>query len=183
MENKYDVLSKYNDDKKVTIYGKNHQILYDEITKHVRGTDVIDVGCGYGHLLELIYNMDDVHSLHGVDPFFEEIFIESIKDKIIYKQQSIETLDFDVKFDTIICTEVIEHIPYVITSKFLPKNFLKHLNPKGRIIVSTPRRRLSKCDICIYNKDKFLKMFKDRKYHFNEIKAGGWLIFILDMED
>jgi SAM-dependent methyltransferase len=80
------------------------------ITTEIRGTTVLDVGCGTGFLLDHLKRARPELALTGVDFIIEDGTRRRHPD-IRFEQAAIEKLPFaDGAFDTVICTHVLEHI-------------------------------------------------------------------------
>lgn len=111
------------------------------ILDHVVGERILDVGCtGGSHKAdipsELHIALNETHKLViGIDIDEEHIdimFENGYKNAMVADAQ---TFSFDEPFDTIVAGELIEHLSE--PAKFL-SNCWEHLNPSGRLILSTP---------------------------------------------
>ena len=108
----------------------------DEVLKQIswKGKKVIDVGCGTG---EFAYEAAKKGALvKGIDFSSEAIK----KAKKFYQHKNLEYIcaeatDIKGKFDVIVSIGTIEHLDNPL--EMLLK-FKKHLNPKGKIITTTP---------------------------------------------
>lgn len=126
---------------------------------------IIDVGCGNGYfantLLKLGYNA------YGTDASVKGIKIarEASPDRFFVQDLSTDQLPAelqDVPFDTIISTEVIEHL--YDPAGFI--NFCKQaLKGKGEIIITTPYHG--------YIKNLMLSVFNKWDAHMNPLWHGG----------
>lgn len=113
-----------------------------EIVRIITGTKnsgrVLDLGCGEGHILKML---PDSYEKYGVD------ISESALNLIIERDISVKLCNlnkdfpFDIKFDFIICSEVLEHLER--PSNVL-KNVKKHLTKDGLFLVTTPNVTLWK---------------------------------------
>lgn len=99
---------------------------------------ILDLGCGNGHLANFL--IDQGYNVYGTDGSAQGIAIARQKrpDRFFLQDLSTGSLPDDLKsisFDTIISTEVIEHL-------YDPEDFIefcKNILPKnGEIIISTP---------------------------------------------
>ena len=107
---------------------------YQAIKPYLSG-DILDLGCGYGHLLALLspdqgYLGVDVHpkviarmqELHPTRTFFQ-------------CDLDRETLSLGRTFDTVVMLAIIEHLAN-------PDNLIgslrEHLKPGGRVVLTTP---------------------------------------------
>ena len=96
------------------------------------GGSLLEIGCGYGYLLEEAEPFFDLRT--GTDLSQEAVNqAKKSADKIYLG--GIEQLPKESRFDYIIANQVIEHIYNPI--KFTQK-LVQHLNPNGTIIFSTP---------------------------------------------
>jgi 2-polyprenyl-3-methyl-5-hydroxy-6-metoxy-1,4-benzoquinol methylase len=98
--------------------------------------NVLDVGCGDGYLASQISQKFEVI---GIDISREAVKVAKNKNpKMDFIVASCTDIPFpDNSFDTVVASEVIEHINYDDGKNFL-KEARRALNRQGRIIVSTP---------------------------------------------
>jgi SAM-dependent methyltransferase len=96
------------------------------------GGTLLEIGCGYGLLLEEAKGFFSVR----VGTEFSSRAIEQARPRVeqIY-EGGVEQIPPDRKFDCIVATHVIEHIYQPLI--FL-RELAKHLNPCGKIIIATP---------------------------------------------
>lgn len=121
-----------------------HQMRFQAIVDKIKGRSVVDVGCAYGHSTKIMKGMTKGLSWTGVE-FFEPNITEGKKlfknFKLVYCPE--DTLDLETalgkKFDTVICSEVFEHVKRHV---LLMKRLLAIA--KKRIIITTP---------CVYVND------------------------------
>ena len=107
--------------------------LMGNLRKHdLTGGELLDVGCGYGFLLEEATEF--FQSRTGLEFSHEAAAIASSKADRVY-EGGLEQLPADKKFDCIIATQVIEHIYDPLT--FLRK-LAGHTKPGGKIVLATP---------------------------------------------
>lgn len=111
--------------------------LHDKIIELIPSNpqNILDVGCGSGVLLNKIRNINK-HTVTGTDLSEEAVRIVNEKLKLECFVGSITNLKVeDNSYDTIICSEVIEHL----YSEDLEKAFSELVRvSKDRIIISTP---------------------------------------------
>ncbi|MBD1392913.1 class I SAM-dependent methyltransferase [Mucilaginibacter glaciei] len=130
-----------------------------------KNTCILDLGCGNGflvnHLISLGYN------IYGTDASEKgiEIARRLNPDRFFLQDLSIDNLPYElraVKFDTIISTEVIEHL-------YDPEEFISFcknaLNNVGEIIISTPYHG--------YLKNLLLSLFNKWDEHMSPLWLGG----------
>ena len=134
-----------------------------------KNTCILDLGCGNGylvaHLLSLGYNA------YGTDASAEGIAIakKANPDRFFIQDLSTGKLPGELqglKFDTIISTEVIEHL-------YDPAGFVdfckKAINSKGDVIISTPYHG--------YLKNLALTIFDKWDAHHDPLWPGGHIKF------
>jgi 2-polyprenyl-3-methyl-5-hydroxy-6-metoxy-1,4-benzoquinol methylase len=141
-----------------------HQMRFQSIVDKIKGRSVVDVGCAYGHSTKIMKGMTKGLSWTGVE-FYEPNIIDGKKlfknFKLVYCPE--DTLDLEKalkkKFDTVICSEVIEHVQrHVLLIKRLMKI------AKKRIIMTTP---------CVYVNDPgHLRIYDDKMIHNLMAKCG-----------
>lgn len=110
------------------------------------GDEILDVGCGSGVLIEKISKWNGNLKLTGIDIAETEVK----KATNLYPQHTFKTLNFErdtyrnKKFDGIICSEVIEHIP---NDEIFLQNIYKNLKEGGFLYITTqsgPRYRMDR---------------------------------------
>jgi len=110
-----------------------------EVTKFCSGKCAIDIGCGVGILTQRLAPL--FQSLVGIDGSPQKILYAQKNNQspnIIYKCVLFKDFRPDCQFDTIIMTNVLEHI----RNRFQFLNHIKKwLSPKGRIIVTVPNAK------------------------------------------
>ncbi len=127
------------------------------ITKNGLKGSLLDVGCGFGRLLLKFSQYFDL--LYGVEPDRErfEVCKKNItewgmEEKVRLYNGTVDMLEDKLRFDVILCSHVVQHIPEQ-TSRQLLKALRKLLKDNGLLIVST-----SHSDT---DKDIFLKNYID----------------------
>jgi 2-polyprenyl-3-methyl-5-hydroxy-6-metoxy-1,4-benzoquinol methylase len=100
---------------------------------------VLDVGCGFGNLLNLISAQYPEASLLGTDFSESKIYhLKGIYSNIDFKVHNIYDA-LEGTFDLIICTEVLEHLLY--PRKALVR-LVEALNSNGKAFITVPNGRL-----------------------------------------
>ncbi len=101
---------------------------------------ILDAGCGEGHLLEKIYNLNPKHLLFGFD--ITKVALESAKKRVPkakFSLQDLTKLNISKEyFDIIICQDVLEHIQ---DYKKVILNLSNLLKKEGIIIISYPNEK------------------------------------------
>jgi 2-polyprenyl-3-methyl-5-hydroxy-6-metoxy-1,4-benzoquinol methylase len=109
-----------------------------------QGSRVLDFGCGRGSLAIALAQLG-AHVV-GVDysphaiKFAQQLkarFPKEIQSRVTYYQMSMEVLNFNSEFDTIVLNQVFEHLRNWELELLLGK-FRQALKPDGAIVISTP---------------------------------------------
>ena len=106
-----------------------------EIHKNIKGMEIIDVGCGNGYLLKSLFKKK-------LNLFASDVKIFSTNKKefkklnIKYKEEQINDIKYKKKFDTVICTHVLEHILEIEEAYKKLIKLTKH-----RLIIVIPKER------------------------------------------
>jgi len=141
------------------------------------GDRVLDLGCGEGrHALGIMAELESLQ-IFGIDLSFKDLnTAQSRKQDLpqqsatVFAQADGKQLPFaDASFDTIICSEVLEHI--IDYAAFL-NEIQRVLKPEGQLIVSVPRYWPEK--ICWKLEKAYYKVEGGhvRIFKFNELKAA-----------
>lgn len=134
------------------------------------GKNVIDVGCAYGYVLELLHSLG--YDCYGTD--YSEYAISKARTilpsdvqlKVANSQQMAPCDLFGVKFDLAILMEVLEHLP---NSYDLLKNIYMSLNPGGWLLITTPNLFL-----CKLRRDLWGDTIYDEPAHINLKASWVW---------
>ena len=128
-------------------------------------TCILDVGCGNGYLVN--YLIEKGYNAYGTDASEKGITIakQTNPDRFFVQDLSTDKLPLELqhlKFDTVIATELIEHL-------YDPEDFVifckQALHGKGEIILSTPYHG--------YLKNLALSLFNKWDTHLNPLWLGG----------
>ena len=108
----------------------------------LKGSRVLDLGCGGGLLCEAMANSGA--DVFGIDASLKTIEIAKKHAneqnlKIEYENTDIESFKYKEKFDAVICFELIEHVP---NPNELIKQISKLIKPNGKLFLSTINRNL-----------------------------------------
>jgi 2-polyprenyl-3-methyl-5-hydroxy-6-metoxy-1,4-benzoquinol methylase len=130
---------------------------------------ILDLGCGNGYLVN--YLVSEGYNAYGTDASAKGIAIakQIHPDRFFVQDLTTEELPVqlqNLQFDTIIATEVIEHL-------YDPQGFIdfckRTLNDKGEVIISTPYHG--------YLKNLILSVFNKWDGHLAPIWRGGHIKF------
>lgn len=158
----------YHDDKPGHIFNYLQAPLLSLLDKS-KNQCILDLGCGNGYLVN--YLISQGYNVFGTDASSEGITIARQTNPERFFIQDISTGKLpqelqNFKFDTIISTEVIEHL-------YDPEGFIRFcrqaLNGKGEIILSTPYHG--------YLKNLMLSLFNKWDSHLGSTWLGGHIKF------
>ncbi len=134
-----------------------------------KGRCILDLGCGNGHLVN--YLLKQGYNAYGTDASENGIAIakQEHPDRFFVQDLSTDELPEQlqkIKFDTVISTEVIEHL-------YNPEGFIdfckKALQQNGELIISTPYHG--------YLKNLMLSIFNKWDSHLGPTWHGGHIKF------
>ncbi|HPJ36329.1 MAG TPA: class I SAM-dependent methyltransferase [Spirochaetota bacterium] len=107
------------------------------------GSSVLDIGCGSGRDMALLSSMG--YDVYGVDPS-PEMLEEAIRSypglqgRIVTGYLPSDIPWFDRKFDCVLCSAVLMHIPDESLEK-AARTIRESLNEDGRLLISVPLKR------------------------------------------
>jgi 2-polyprenyl-3-methyl-5-hydroxy-6-metoxy-1,4-benzoquinol methylase len=103
--------------------------------EHVTGNDILDAGCGEGITLEKLVNLFPEARVVGIDTEPENIGI-CTKHGLPVQEGSVYEIPFaDASFDTVLFSEVIEHLD---TPEEALTEIRRVLKPGGRVVIIFP---------------------------------------------
>jgi 2-polyprenyl-3-methyl-5-hydroxy-6-metoxy-1,4-benzoquinol methylase len=143
--------------------GVSSEVIYNTIIETLRargaGGSCLDFGAGQGALLELLDRTGWFSSLAGVDLMGGP---PSLRQKVSWTTQDLNLpLDFaGNRFDTVISSEVIEHLE---NPRAVFREFYRVLKPGGILVISTPNQESIRSKISLLTKGHF-DQFRDRDY-------------------
>jgi 2-polyprenyl-3-methyl-5-hydroxy-6-metoxy-1,4-benzoquinol methylase len=108
----------------------------------IQNITILDLGCGRGWLTSLLSTYGNVVGIEPVKPVFE--YAKKLFPKINFicgTSKDLLKLDNYQKYDLIVASEVIEHIPDKYKTEFI-EDISKLLNQKGYLIITTPRKEI-----------------------------------------
>ena len=145
-----------------------HQPMLDLLSKD-KNRCILDLGCGNGHLVKFL-NAEG-YNAYGTDASEDGIAIAKAENPDRFFLQDLSTGKLpvelqNIKFDTVISTEVIEHL-------YDPQGFVDFckqvLGDKGEVIISTPYHG--------YLKNILLSVFDKWDKHHSPTWHGGHIKF------
>jgi len=156
-------------------YNKLHK-RFDFIMNHIKGSSIIDVGCGMGLTPFLLVQRDDIKFVAGID-IQQEVLNEAIQnvrsDKVKFYRCEAESLPFvDNIFDTVVITETLEHVKDVNKTLLEACRVMKN---NGNIIITVPNKgRIGKnkgpwSHVRVFNKKILLEIANQ---YFKCVKIG-----------
>lgn len=117
-----------------------HKVMTELVLGHTpAGGRVLDIGCGLGHLLELIHDADPTLQLTGADSFPDCVARTQERVPAARAVQVPEDrLDFENlgdEFDTCIMAHSLEHMMRPADAVL---EVLSHIKPKGHLVLAVP---------------------------------------------
>jgi SAM-dependent methyltransferase len=104
------------------------------------GRDLLDVGCGFGWF-ELVALDQGVRSIVGIEPSEADLATARkhvVDERVAFRVgQALELPFADESFDTVVCWEVLEHLPPDTEQRAFDE-FRRVLRPGGALYLSTP---------------------------------------------
>ena len=130
-------------EKLINVKNFTYRIILGVINSHISSFSnktILDIGCGAGTISLYLANQGaniigiDI-SRKAIDSCKKSAKALKLKDRTQFICNTIEQIKFRRKFDLIICSEIIEHIP---NDKAFLKRVYKLLKNNGLLILSTP---------------------------------------------
>lgn len=145
---------------------ERYKIRFKKIVDNVKGPKVLDVGCGGGLTPSLLKDREDIKEIHGVD--LQKSILEDARKyvdsaKVTFHHGFAEEVDqlFEPEtFDTVVATEVIEHVSSVDDTLKAISGVLKS---DGRVILSCPiNNRINELHVRSITEDFFNEYVTER---------------------
>lgn len=154
-----------------------HQVRERLVRLAIQPTDVLDVGCGSGHLLVEVKNIFPAARLQGVDFSPESIRVaRRLNPALEFNVMSI----FDVEqlhrqFDLILCTEVIEHLEEADRAV---EKLVAVCRPGGTIVITAPhgRRDTFAGHFNFWTPESFCREFRAMKPEVEEFESYLFIV-------
>ena len=159
---------------------KKHKIRFEVCAKNCRGNTFVDVGCAFGHsIIEMKkYREGD---WFGID-FFPDVE-NKVKQynpdlQVYYSPNYYMLKNIGQRFDSVICSEVLQHVEEHSETLFLKELF--NLTKRKLIITIQKIERIGN-DSRVYKKEEVADMFKNIDHGKLTIEEGGpfWYVFIM----
>jgi|SRR5688572_4394486 len=132
------LLTEYIDNARIAFYKEVVELIKSKI-KFSENQTIADVGCGTGHLLYYLKEQVRIGKATGFD--FSPEAIRVARELF----PAFDFYEFDIyigkdeKFDTVLCTEVLEHLLY---PDLALSNLLSMINPGGKLLLTVPNGRI-----------------------------------------
>ena len=154
------------------------EVLKKNEKKNLCNLKILYIGCGGGILTEPLARLGA--RVTGVDENENAIRVaidhaKKSKLKIQYKRMSFDKINFDEKFDIILCMEVLEHLNNI---DMLINKVKELLNPKGIFIGSTINKTMSSFLLAIFLAENILNIVPKKTHSWkkfikpNNLKKG-----------
>jgi SAM-dependent methyltransferase len=119
-----------------------HRWVFDKIRPYLRG-NILEVGCGIGNLTSFLLNHGEV-----IVSDINEFYLQTVENKyrdhpnlkgaLFWNIEQNPVQNFNMRIDTILCSNVLEHIE---KDDAVLKNFFQLLPEGGRLIILVPAIR------------------------------------------
>ena len=162
------------------------EVLKKNEKKNLGNLKILDIGCGGGILTEPLARLGA--QVTGVDENENAIRVaidhaKKSKLKIQYKRMSFDKINFDEKFDIILCMEVLEHLNNI---DMLITKVKELLNPKGIFIGSTINKTISSFFLAIFLAENILNIVPKKTHSWKKFIKPNNLkkrLILSDFED
>jgi 2-polyprenyl-3-methyl-5-hydroxy-6-metoxy-1,4-benzoquinol methylase len=143
---------------------------------------ILDYGCGFGQNIAALLN-EDYSNVYGVD--IEKQAISSCLDKgMNVKELDLENLKnpFELKFDVIILSHIVEHIPkseIINTISFIKKEFLAN---GGKLLIAVPNAQSNTDSYWAYEDWTHTTLFTSGSLYYVLKSAGFSNVEFIDID-
>lgn len=115
--------------------GRLNQYIYRRIRPWFRGSSVLELGCADGGMsIHLPEHFEEIVIVDGAQVYIEAVE-RLLSNRAEYHTGLFEEVEIDRTFDTILATNILEH---VTDPQFILRRAMEWLAPGGVIIVSVP---------------------------------------------
>lgn len=150
-----------------------HQKRFKIIGSYLEGETFIDVGCAYGHSTKHLRKFK-IGEWSGLD-FSHTAINEArrlFKDMIFYYAEDFNLLPVCGHFDSVVCSEVIEHVE---DEKILIKGLLEIT--KRILVITTPCVKVSDPGhLRLYDEGMLAELFNGLNYKLNKIHPFFYIV-------
>lgn len=147
-----------------------------------KDTKILDYGCGFGQLLKAL-NKEGYLNIYGVD--IEENALNSCKENNLdVERLDLENLKnpYNFKFDRIVCSHIIEHIPkneIINTLAFIKNEFLA---TNGKLLIAVPNAQSNTGCYWAYEDWTHTTLFTSGSIYYVLKAAGFEKVEFLDID-
>jgi ubiquinone biosynthesis O-methyltransferase len=106
-----------------------------EILKFINGNNILNIGCGVGTIEKMLTADKNVIGIDGSNDKIEIARSKEYLCKVNFQHEFVENFKSDVKFDTIIMANIVEHLDNPVNVLKKLRNYLKD---NGILIISVP---------------------------------------------
>ncbi|NOR69044.1 MAG: methyltransferase domain-containing protein [Methylomarinum sp.] len=143
---------------------------------------ILDYGCGFGQNLTALAN-ENYQNIYGVD-IEKNAIKQCLKNNLVVKKLDLNNLvnPFDFKFDVIILTHIIEHIPKdeIISTLILIKQ--KFLSSDGKLLIAVPNAQSNTDCYWAYEDWTHTTLFTSGSLYYVLKAAGFQNVDFLDID-
>ena len=144
------------------------EILKKDTKNNLNNLKILDIGCGGGILTEPLARLGA--QVVGIDENENAIRVainhaKKNELKIKYKKISFEKINFNEKFDVILCMEVLEHLNNI---DVLISKVRESLKPKGKFIGSTINRTMSSYFLAIFMAENIMNIVPKKTHSWRK---------------
>ena len=144
------------------------EILKKDTKNNLNNQKILDIGCGGGILTEPLARLGA--QVVGIDENENAIRVainhaKKNELKIKYKKIIFEKINFNEKFDVILCMEVLEHLNNI---DVLISKVRESLKPKGKFIGSTINRTMSSYFLAIFMAENIMNIVPKKTHSWRK---------------
>jgi ubiquinone/menaquinone biosynthesis C-methylase UbiE len=140
------------------------------------GGDLLDVGTGAGQFINCVALSGCFRSATTTDPTTFNKYVE-LSEEIVRLNDSLADLPFDDgTFDTVVCMEVLEHLPEEIFHQAIAE--LRRVC-RGQLVMTVPYREpepISKTHVRRFEDDDLLRLFPSARFVILQRPNKPWVL-------